>query len=201
MNFKTPFKQRGVALFVGMIVLLVMTLIGLSAVRTTLLEERMSGSTTDSNIAFQSAEAALRAGEQSLQVPILPEFNNSNGLFKAIEFTNPQCNARWKQWQSATGTAPCNAAAASCNSSSDIEKCNWEDNSRSIAYTGMAGAPSPLSNATARYYIDEFPLVPGPGESLCADCPVDEIGFFRIVARGVGITGTTTAIVQATFKR
>lgn len=198
MNSGICHKQHGVVLFVGLIVLLVMTLITFSAVRTTLLEERMSGSTTDNNVAFQAAEAALRAGEQRVQAPTLPEFNNTAGLYTAIEFDTPACNARWKQWQSAPGSAPCNASTCS---SGDIEKCNWDSNTRTIAYTGMSNAPPPLNQATARYYIDEFPRVPGPGESLAADTPVDEIGFYRVVARGVGIVGTSTVIVQSTFKR
>jgi type IV pilus assembly protein PilX len=174
-------QQRGVVLMVGMIILLVMTLIGLSAARSTLLEERMSGSTADNNVAFQAAEAALRTGELSLQVPVLPEFNNTGGRYKALEYTNPDQAPRWQQWIGAS------------------EGSNW--NSNAIAYAGMSSAPAPLDQASARYYLEEFPLVYGPGESLAADAPVDELGFYRITARGVGISGITSVIVQSTFKR
>ncbi|MGH8454907.1 MAG: pilus assembly PilX family protein [Nevskiales bacterium] len=174
-------QQHGIVLVVGLIVLLVMTLIGLSAARSTLLEERMSGSSTDNNVAFQAAEAALRAGELSLQVPILPTFNNTGGRYKALEYTNPDQAPRWRQWEDAN------------------ESSNWSSNA--IVYTGMSSAPAPLNQASARYYLEEFPLVYGAGESLAADVPVDELGFYRITARGIGISGKTSVIVQSTFKR
>ncbi len=64
MSFTT--KQQGAVLVVGLIMLLVMTLIGLSAMRSTILEEKMAGNFRDSNIAFQAAEAALRDGEKDV---------------------------------------------------------------------------------------------------------------------------------------
>lgn len=56
-------RQRGVALLVVLMLLLVMTLLGLASLRGTLLEERMSASIFDRGLMFQAAEAALRQGE------------------------------------------------------------------------------------------------------------------------------------------
>lgn len=58
-----PGRQRGVALAVVLILLLVMTLLGLAAMRGTLMEERMSANQYDRSLGFQAAEAALREGE------------------------------------------------------------------------------------------------------------------------------------------
>ncbi len=55
--------QRGIALIVVLILLLVMTLLGLASLRGTLLEERMTGNLFDRSLAFQAAETALREGE------------------------------------------------------------------------------------------------------------------------------------------
>src|SRR3546814_14200482 len=46
--------------------LVVITLIGLAAVRTTTMQQRMTANFYDREIAFQSAEAALQAGAQTL---------------------------------------------------------------------------------------------------------------------------------------
>jgi type IV pilus assembly protein PilX len=46
-----------------LLLLVVVTLIGLSGRRGTVMEERMTASTRDRSLAFQAAEAALRAGE------------------------------------------------------------------------------------------------------------------------------------------
>lgn len=59
-------RQRGVALIVALILLVVATLIGLAASRGTLLQERMSGNTFDRSLAFQRSESALRAAEVAI---------------------------------------------------------------------------------------------------------------------------------------
>ena len=58
-----PAQQRGAALMVVLILLLVMTLLGLASLRGTLMEERMSAALFDRGLSFQAAEAALREGE------------------------------------------------------------------------------------------------------------------------------------------
>ncbi len=68
-----PQSQRGVALAVVLILLLIMTLLGLAAMRGTLMQERMTASQTDRSLSFQAAEAALREGEQvATGKPTLP---------------------------------------------------------------------------------------------------------------------------------
>lgn len=56
-------SQRGVVLVVGLIFLLLMTVIGITSIQTTTLDERMAGNANDRNIAFQAAEAGLRRAE------------------------------------------------------------------------------------------------------------------------------------------
>ena len=58
-----PQSQHGVALAVVLILLVIMTLLGLAAMRGTLMEERMSANQIDRSLSFQAAEAALREGE------------------------------------------------------------------------------------------------------------------------------------------
>lgn len=59
-------RQRGVALVVALILLVVATLIGLAASRSVVLQERMSANTYDRSLAFQRSEAALRAAEAAI---------------------------------------------------------------------------------------------------------------------------------------
>jgi Tfp pilus assembly protein PilX len=54
-----PVSQRGAALAVGLVFLLVLTIIGVSALSTTSLEERMAGNLQEQTKAFQTAEAAV----------------------------------------------------------------------------------------------------------------------------------------------
>ena len=62
-RFKPARGQRGVVLIVALVVLLVLSMLGISSMQGTLMEERMAGNMYDRNLAFQAAEAALRAGE------------------------------------------------------------------------------------------------------------------------------------------
>ena len=59
----TPLHQRGAALIISLIFLLLMTLIGVTSMQTTTLQERMAGNARDRNLALQSAEAGLRQAE------------------------------------------------------------------------------------------------------------------------------------------
>jgi type IV pilus assembly protein PilX len=59
--------QRGMALLVSLVFLLLLTLIGLSSMQSATLQEKMAGSIALRNQSFQSAEAALRVGEGTVQ--------------------------------------------------------------------------------------------------------------------------------------
>jgi len=61
-------RQRGAALVVALIMLLVMTVLGIAAMQVTRMEERMAGNSRDVNLAFQAAEAGLRDAEKRIFV-------------------------------------------------------------------------------------------------------------------------------------
>lgn len=83
MSHNQPFvRERGAVLIVSLVFLLVLTVLGVAALRNTTLEERMAGNLRDANLAFQAAEAALREGEQFLQLATLPAFAGTNGLLQ-----------------------------------------------------------------------------------------------------------------------
>ena len=74
-------RQRGVALAVVLILLLVMTVLVLASIRGSLMKERMSANMYDRSLAFQATEAALREGEAvAAGRPPLPASGCSNGL-------------------------------------------------------------------------------------------------------------------------
>jgi type IV pilus assembly protein PilX len=77
-------RQQGVVLVVSLIMLLLMTLIGITGMQTTSLEEKMAGNMRDRNLAFQAAESALKAGETFLAttaLAALPAFDCTNGFY------------------------------------------------------------------------------------------------------------------------
>ncbi|MFC5771307.1 pilus assembly PilX family protein [Thauera sinica] len=94
------------ALITGLIFLVVLTLIVVTSMRTTVLEEKMAGSTRDADLAFQAAEAALRSGELIVNGASLPTFGNSAPYLAAGSRTD-------SYWQdSSHWTSAANASVA-----------------------------------------------------------------------------------------
>jgi len=70
-------------MIIAMIFLLLMTLIGTTAMRGSTMQERMSGNSRDWNLAFQSAEAGLREAENFLlTTAVLPDFDGTAGRYQ-----------------------------------------------------------------------------------------------------------------------
>jgi type IV pilus assembly protein PilX len=59
-------SQRGVSLVVALVMLLVLTLIGVSSMNTAIVELKMAGSTQQQGIALNRADELLRVGEEDV---------------------------------------------------------------------------------------------------------------------------------------
>lgn len=76
--------QRGAALLVGLIILILLTLIGLAGINSSTLQERMAGNHLMLQNAFQNAEAALRSAETDVLQKVraqnfTPDLNADSG--------------------------------------------------------------------------------------------------------------------------
>ena len=78
-------RQSGAVLVLGLTLVLILSVIVISSARTTVLQQKMSANLRDKELAFQSAESALNAGETYLrntrQEELGGNFANTNGLF------------------------------------------------------------------------------------------------------------------------
>jgi len=107
-------QQRGVSLIVSLVLLVVVTLLALGSLRGVLLQARMSGATSDRSLAFEAAEAALRAAERraaTLDTASFPVGGCADGLCSTPAASD---SARWTQsdfdgWQASAAAAPTNA--------------------------------------------------------------------------------------------
>ena len=149
--------------------LLLLTIIGITGIQVSGLEEKMAGNSRDQNLAFQSAEAALRAGEASI------ETQWSAGLGSIQSF----CNGTAGLFSSVAGcvnAAPDPAAAAT-----------WTNNAKSITYnTGSA-----LVKTQPRYFITYV-------DAYNAGPPIVPISFM-ITARGTGGQDNTQVILRSYY--
>lgn len=87
---KPRYHQCGAVLFISLIMLLVMTLIGVTGMQNSSMEEKMVSNVRNIDLSFQAAEAALREAEGSLQAAVLPKFDGSNtGLYQPAPAGSP----------------------------------------------------------------------------------------------------------------
>lgn len=91
-NFSLPQAERGAVLIVALIMLLLLTVIGLSSMRGTSLQENMAGNMRDSNLALQASEAALRKGEEQVAAHFiagtLSSLKDSSADSTPVSYTN-----------------------------------------------------------------------------------------------------------------
>ena len=73
--------QSGVVLVISLIMLLLLTILGITSMQVNGIEEKMAGNSRDQNIAFQAAESTLRQAETFiLASPVDTTYTGSNGL-------------------------------------------------------------------------------------------------------------------------
>ena len=165
-----PNHQRGAVLIISLIMLLVLTLIGVTSMRTTTLEEKMAGNLRDKNLAFQAAETALRDGEDLIETLVATASFNGTGGRLGIADSDPD----W--FASAT----------------------WS-NSTSIAYSGtmsdVAVQPRYIVKFVKEIEGDQGSLkVGGYGNDKASS-----VSNFRVTAKGTGKTDSSSAILQAYY--
>ena len=75
-------KEQGAVLIVSLVMLLIVTLIAVSSMQGTVMEEKMAGNTRDRNLAFQTAESSLREAETYIEgLASMGTFTGSGGLY------------------------------------------------------------------------------------------------------------------------
>lgn len=92
-----PNKQQGATLLVALILLLALTLAGVSGMSSVGLQERMAGSLGERAAYFEAAEAGMRHAERYLSSAVVPTFDNTAGKY---HFNRTQC--RFDQASNAT---------------------------------------------------------------------------------------------------
>ena len=173
-NYASFKKQSGVVLAISLIMLLLLTLIGVSGSQVTGLEEKMTGNMRDRNLAFQAAESALRDGEAraAAAAPTLTcPGVNPPGFFLRRD-------------------ADCNGAVETADVWDTID---WA--TQSNGYDDVANPLVDLS-ADPRYIVEDM-------GSVCTGIVVPCTSIartYRITARATGGTTDAVVILQSTIQ-
>lgn len=173
-------RQGGFVLILGMVFLVVLSLIGISNMRTSIMEERMTSGFNDrTNLALESAELALREAEKYLDGVAVGPFDSSQPGLHAVKHNGDDHNF-WK--------------GSSCSATSfnwSAGACSYVTSSRQLPHT--AAAP--------RYVIEEYADARDLNGPISGGKPKPAVKVYRVTARGVGGQTSTAVILQTTYKR
>ncbi|MFN3715835.1 MAG: PilX N-terminal domain-containing pilus assembly protein [Thiobacillus sp.] len=187
-------RQRGVTLVLGLIFLVALTLLGVMAMKNTLLQERMAGGSRDRSLAFQAAEAALRDAKRDILAL------RANGA-PCVPGTAGCRPATDRPWQTA-GMTPFTSACTNgqCYDNPFVAGYGFGGQPAWVAFP-LDAAPgvvygtftfaAPIAGVAAqpRYLIEIFARTDTSNTRY----------FYRITARAVGANPNTAVLLQEVF--
>ena len=184
-----PRGQSGVVLFVALILLVILSLIGVTAARMQTVEERMARNEDNRQTGAQAAEAALRNAEDGMLA----------GTWNAANFA-----------QNSAGLYELTPAAGSVVSAAGVAGVPWQNATAATVFLYGAGAnPGPaLSNIPGNaqapmYVIENLPAVALPGQPINVvqyATPTSPVSVFRVTAYGQGADSSSSTILQSIFR-
>lgn len=184
-------RQRGTVLVIGLILLLVVTLLGVSAMQTTVLQERMAGNLRQSNLALQSAEAALQAA-----LAYLGSLGNAPLPLSGAQATATTGNDHvWRACR--IGGDDCGRLEALL----DAWQSDWAGsaNNRGTPYTALPTGAGELPGAHQPHVYIESRYIP-PAD-VAAAAAGKGVHYYTVTAIGFGETDQARAIIQSTITR
>lgn len=175
--------QAGAVLVVSLILLLILTLIGITAARLQTGEEAMARNGHNHQLAMQSAEAALRSAESAIW----------NGMYADASFAANANGMYELNWEiAANPTQPSNA-----------DFIDWTNHgTTSMPYIGPAMSGAPASPTTPQVIIESLPPVAIPGSPICSAAygATQACSVYRITAHATGGDNTSNSTVQSIFR-
>lgn len=198
-------RQQGAVLFVALVFLLLLTLLGITASSTSILQERMTGGMRNAQLAVMGTESTLRGGEVDLWTAAARSSYTSGGL------ALPPCGN--------TGVQPC--AYQRTNGIADNRTVKFRGSKQWIPATGdgameyaqtVSGLPDAEASASLasqpRYMIEDLGLdTAASGEGNMGGSNLSAPGsegtpkfhLFRVTARSQGGTDTVLRASESVF--
>ena len=184
----TNAPQEGFVLIVGLVILGLLTMLALSSMRDTTMQEKMAGASRDSGLAFQAAESALRDAENCITGTATGcTFDASNDA----HFTQDD------------------AAFPEHNTLFDAD--TWEDYNPPGEPTDLEGVPSKAKGDAAdgvNYIIRQASTVSGGaggteiGLGGYGDSEATESqAIYEITARGAGASGAGQSVLRVYYRQ
>ncbi|MCF6252213.1 MAG: PilX N-terminal domain-containing pilus assembly protein [Methylococcaceae bacterium] len=174
-SINSNYQQSGAVLVISLIMLLLLTLIGVTGTQVSSMEEKMAGNFKDQNMAFQAAESGLRAGETWVAVQGIRPVPNNTGSTQVWTLDSAATATTNNWWEERNATW-------------------WSSNAVQFAAT--------LSDVkTKPYYLIEQQYF--DKDSLTIGMSNDNSGrvLYRVTAKGTGGSDSTRALLQSTYSK
>ena len=194
-------RQSGAVLIVSLLFLVILTILGITAMTGTTLEHRMAGNTRDYAVALQAAEAALRDAHRDVN----PRPNETGRNTPVTSYGNGVAGTCGS---AASNKGLCLALPQVEGASGYILPATVDLNVQPYAtygdYTGaaklrgiVAGVGDTLLPNQPRYWVESLCGIEPPGETVSTGITC---GFRRITARGYGINPNTQVTLQEVYR-
>ena len=169
-------RQHGMALITGLIFLVVLTLIGITAARMAGLEERMSGNMRDRSLAMQAAEMALRDAERDIRNSgrVSGITNFVSACTSGLCYNGIQGNANSVDWNVTPAWSTVSMTAA--------PSVAYGDNTGAIDIAGLSAQPRYIIEGIQKTELGEV------------------VYYYRITARAQGANPNTVVWLQEVFR-
>lgn len=179
-------KNQGIVLVVCLLFTLMVTLLSVMSISMTTLSERAAGNHRDKALAFQSAEAALRAAEKYLsETPGAFTAAGDSGRYLITEDNTPQAisDAQQAAWSQSTW-----------NSVNSVTCSNTD-------CFGNATIESQISSAP-KYVIEQLPAsVVNSSSMVMGKANQTSTKIYRITAEGTGLTTNSYVVLQSIYRK
>jgi type IV pilus assembly protein PilX len=176
-NPKFAAPQSGAVLVVSLLLLLVMTVLALTASQTTRLQERMAGNARDLDLAFQASEAGLRAAEIRIDDTVAINAGQNNDCAGAEDIQDCEVAAR-------------DSAAALDGDYARKSVTWWGDNAFAF------GDPLAQIDVRPHYYTELWAKVK---DSQRVGGVQSGTAYYVNVSRSQGATASAVTLVESTF--
>jgi len=183
----TKHNQSGIALAIALIFLLLMTIIGVSAMSTSALQEKMAGNLKDKHWSFGQAESGITEGDRVLcevytgRIPAIDPGNVTDGLYRT----------------SITGDPVWNTVDWSASGTDYFTHPSWGPSNMYLSDPTKQYVAEP-----AKFIIEEVQEITdgikgGFGYSNTGKSRM----LYRVTSRGVGGTANAVTMLQSTFAK
>ncbi|RUQ89034.1 pilus assembly PilX family protein [Legionella septentrionalis] len=165
-------KQSGATLAITLILLFLVTLLGITAMQVTHMQEKMSANLQDKELSFNAAESALAAGEAwILGLTRQPSVQTTCSLFPCVQENYQDIIFK------------------------DQSVSWWQENSAAYA------SPLDNIATPPRYFIEFLQFVPDSPTVGSSSAKSTGTFYYQITTRGTGASDNSVSILQSTVGR